>query len=163
MYWIDTPLGGRLAIMARPRAGDWLRDEISRWRAASVDVVVSLLEQHEALELDLGEEASLCRQAGIDFISFPVPDRGAPASLARTAELARGLLERASGGESVAIHCRAGIGRSALIAACVLVCAGVDAGDALDAIAAARAVKVPDTDEQIRWLRDFAGAVAAGL
>jgi hypothetical protein len=26
--WIDAPLKGLLAILARPRAGEWLRDEI---------------------------------------------------------------------------------------------------------------------------------------
>lgn len=47
VYWIDLPMAGRLAIMARPRAGDWLEDEISGWRAQGVEIVVSLLEQEE--------------------------------------------------------------------------------------------------------------------
>src|SRR5262249_15334249 len=59
IFWLDLQQAGRLAIMPRPRAGDWL-----------VDV-------------------------------------GKP-KVART-------------NRSVAIHCRAGIGRSSMIAACVLV------------------------------------------
>ena len=41
-------MAGRLAIMARPRAGDWLEDEISGWRAQGVEIVVSLLGKRSA-------------------------------------------------------------------------------------------------------------------
>jgi hypothetical protein len=161
VYWVETPLKGRLAIMARPRAGDWLPDEVSGWKAEDVDLVVSLLESEEVLELELGPEADLCRDRGIEFVSFPLPDRGVPTSLPKTIELARHLAKKIDEGESVAIHCRAGIGRSALIAACVLVCAGIEAGKTFELVAAARRLKVPDTDDQIRWLHDFAGAQRA--
>ncbi|WP_298333534.1 hypothetical protein [Asticcacaulis sp.] len=44
MFWIEAPslLPGRLGIAARPRAGDWLEDEINGWRSASVDMVVTV-------------------------------------------------------------------------------------------------------------------------
>ena len=161
VHWIDVPLKGRLAIMARPRAGDWLEDEISAWRADNIDAVVSLLEADEVRELELDDESELCRQSGIDFISFPIPDRGVPASFSSTVELARRLTETMRAGRSVAIHCRSGIGRSALIAACVLVCAGVDGGMAFEMIGAARGLNVPDTDEQARWLDRFRDALKA--
>ena len=32
LYWIPGPWLGRLAIMPRPRGGDWLEDEIRSWR-----------------------------------------------------------------------------------------------------------------------------------
>ena len=36
IYWIaDTP-SGRLAILGRPRSGDWLSDEIADWKAGRV-------------------------------------------------------------------------------------------------------------------------------
>jgi len=56
IYWIPEVVTGRLDLMARPRAGDWLRDEISAWREASVSVVISLLETSEIVELDLRDE-----------------------------------------------------------------------------------------------------------
>ena len=157
-YWIEGLLKGRLAIMARPRAGDWLRDEISDWATENIDVVVSLLEPEEVLELELDTEGELCRERGIEFVSYPMLDRGVPPSIPKTAELARRLATRIGEGQSVAIHCRAGIGRSALIAACVLVCAGIEAGKTFELIAAARRLKVPDTDDQIGWLHQFAVA-----
>ncbi|WP_315755825.1 MULTISPECIES: hypothetical protein [unclassified Bradyrhizobium] len=31
LHWIDLPIAGRLAIAARPRAEDWLADDIAAW------------------------------------------------------------------------------------------------------------------------------------
>jgi predicted protein tyrosine phosphatase len=155
MYWIDAPLNGRLAIAARPRAGDWLSDEISAWRVEAADTVVSLLEPEEVQELGLSEEADLCRKVGVEFVAFPVPDRGVPASLFKTIAIAQDLADQMQNGKSVIIHCRAGIGRSALLAACVLVRAGIQADKVFEMIAASRGLRVPDTDDQIRWLHDF--------
>jgi len=42
VFWIDSPTNARLAIMPRPRSGDWLEDEIAGWRVEGIDVVVSL-------------------------------------------------------------------------------------------------------------------------
>jgi hypothetical protein len=39
-------------------------------------LVVSLLERSEIRELELQAEPSLCADAGIQFLSFPIPDRG---------------------------------------------------------------------------------------
>jgi hypothetical protein len=78
IYWIEAPTIGRLGIMARPRAGDWLEDEIAGWEAAGINSVVCLLEPDEANELGLGEEEEFCQRHGIEFISFPIPDRGLP-------------------------------------------------------------------------------------
>jgi hypothetical protein len=50
------------------------------WKAAGLDVVVSLLEPDEISELGLRREAELCRAQGIAFISFPIADRGLPKS-----------------------------------------------------------------------------------
>jgi protein-tyrosine phosphatase len=55
-------------------------------------------------------------------------------------------------GKAVAVHCRAGIGRSALIAACVLVRSGYDVDGAFDTIAKARGMAVPDTQAQHDWV-----------
>jgi protein-tyrosine phosphatase len=69
-------------------------------------------------------------------------------------------MQLASCREPVAIHCRAGIGRSSLVAAAVLVLKGWIAADALAAIATARRLPVPDTELQRQWVLDFASAVS---
>jgi protein-tyrosine phosphatase len=115
--WIDQPMAGRLAIMARPRAGDWLDDEIAGWRAQGIDIVVSLLEPDEISELGLQREEGLCRAQGMEFVAFPIQDRGVPGSLRGAVALARLVSNKIGEGRSVAVHCRAGIGSSSLIAA----------------------------------------------
>src|ERR1700688_830549 len=80
VYWIKSPTMGRLAIMPRPRGGDWLDDEVASLRAAGVDVVLSLLTPGEVAELDLAEEQALCEAQGMQFLSFPILDRSVPSS-----------------------------------------------------------------------------------
>jgi len=155
IYWIDADLKGRLAIMARPRAGDWLEDEVDNWRRAGVDCVVSLLEPDEVHELGLDKEASLCCDKLMTFISFPIPDRQVPASLSEVRRLVGDLHDVIAAGKSVAVHCRAGIGRSGLIAASILKTFGLNGSAAFTMIAAARGVSVPDTAEQHDWVLRF--------
>jgi protein-tyrosine phosphatase len=156
VYWIDAPLAGRLAIVPRPRAGDWLDDEIAGWQAEGIDVVVSLLESEEVVELGLCDEAGLCSAYSTEFASYPIPDRGVPSSWRTALALARKLASRLTQGKTVAIHCRAGIGRSSVIAACGLVCLGTNPDRAFDLIAKARGIEVPDTEEQRAWVEAFA-------
>jgi len=148
--------------MARPRAGDWLDEEIVNWKEAGIEVVVSLLEVEEVYDLGLQREADLCRSIGIEFISFPIPDRGVPESERKAVELAADIFARISSGLGVAIHCRAGIGRSSVLAACALVSGGMNADKAFSLIAQARGVGVPDTDQQRDWVRGFAIRSAEG-
>jgi len=78
IYWIANVPNGRLAIVGRPRSGDWLHDEICEWKAAGLTDIVSLLEDHEVRELDLEEEGDITRQLGMSFERFPMADRGVP-------------------------------------------------------------------------------------
>jgi protein-tyrosine phosphatase len=160
LYWIEKPLGGGLAIAARPRAGDWLADEIAAWRRGGVDTVVSLLEAQEIAEIGLAAEPALCRAAGADFLSFPIADRGVPNSAQDVSVLADNLVARRASGAGVLIHCRAGIGRSALIAACALVVMRLSPEEAFDRIGRARGLAVPDTTEQREFVARFAVAKA---
>src|SRR5215472_6743301 len=59
IYWITNVPGGRLAILGRPRAGDWLCDEIADWKAPGVTDVISLLQSHEIRELGLTREVEI--------------------------------------------------------------------------------------------------------
>jgi len=148
--------------MPRPRAGEWLDDEITGWHTEGIDTVVSLLELAEASELGLEGEGELCREHGIEFISFPIVDRGSPASWRDARALAQSLELQLREGKAVAIHCRAGIGRSSLIAAGVLICSGLRADDALRLISLARGIEVPDTQAQREWVIAFGEAIATG-
>jgi protein-tyrosine phosphatase len=149
IYWIQSHAPVRLAIMARPRSGDWLEDEVDNWRGQGIELVVSLLEPHEVRELELEAEPGLCGSRGIEFVSFPISDRGVPEEWRDAVDLACKVKD---GGKATAIHCRAGIGRSSLVAALVLRLAGSDVTEAFAAIGQARGLAVPDTEGQRSWV-----------
>jgi protein-tyrosine phosphatase len=156
IYWIKDFKVGYLAIMPKPRAGDWLDDEINGLRQEGVNILVSLLTIDEIYELGLKEENEICRTYDIEFISFPIFDRQVPSSIMETVQLSQSLWVQIKNGKKVAIHCRAGIGRSALMVASVLVCAGISPKNAYEMVAKSRGLAVPDTNEQRRWLDIFA-------
>jgi hypothetical protein len=156
VFWIEGLPTGRLAVLPRPRGDDWLQDEIRSLRANGVDVLVCLLTSGETTELGLAEEAACCAACCIEFVAFPFADRGVPASASNALGLVRRLAARLTGGKAVAIHCRQGIGRSALMAACVLVSLGEGPDAAFERIARARGRPVPDTTEQRDWVLRFA-------
>lgn len=156
IYWIPEAYTGRLAIMPRPRAGEWLEDEILSWRTSGVDIVVSLLTPIEISELGLQNELEVCRANSIEYISYPIGDRQVPTSPTTTLALIKEIHTWLKQDKGVAIHCRMGVGRSALAAACVLVSQGMEADDAFEVIRRARGVRVPDTDEQKIWVARLA-------
>jgi protein-tyrosine phosphatase len=151
LYWVNSPWTGRLAIMSRPRGGDWLEDGSS----AGIDVVVSTLTKDEIAELDLKNEEALCRANGMEYIAFPIVDRGVPMSFQATVEMLQHSEKKLAAGRSVAIHCRQGIGRSALLAACLLVLAGADPDTAIQRVGASRGCPVPETAAQREWVARF--------
>ena len=158
LFWVPGPWRGKLFVATRPRGGDWLEDEAKGWRRAGIDVVVSLLEAEEAAELELAREREVAESRDLHFVSFPIPDRGAPASTPDALSLLREIAESLEEGKNVAVHCRQGIGRSGLIAAGVLLTSGIGVDKALEVVSAARGRSIPETPAQLRWLRRLPSA-----
>jgi protein-tyrosine phosphatase len=155
VFWIDRVGEGLLGIMPRPRGGDWLDGEIQALTKAGVNVVVSLLTANEVAELELQDEERLCGDCGLRFISFPIPDRGVPFSMPEAGCTIDLILAELQAGKAVAVHCRMGIGRSALIAACLLKSQGIGVDEAFAMISRARGFSVPDTEEQRQWVQGY--------
>ncbi|HKE59718.1 MAG TPA: dual specificity protein phosphatase family protein [Pyrinomonadaceae bacterium] len=156
IHWIDKVGPGRIATMPRLAGGEWLEDDVRWLKESGVDVVVSLLESAEIAAFDLGWEKEACLAQGISFRSFPITDRSVPSSVRETLNFVHDLSDLLQGGHNVAIHCLAGIGRSTIIAACVLLLNGMSIDDALSRIERARGCRVPDTPEQREWISKFA-------
>lgn len=47
IYWTKRKFPGGIALVARPRGGDWLEIETQAWADAGLGVVVSMLEDSE--------------------------------------------------------------------------------------------------------------------
>jgi protein-tyrosine phosphatase len=132
-----------------------LEDEIGGWKRVGLDLVVSLLEDDEASQLELANEDATARLRGIRFISFPIPDRSVPASLPDAVGLLREIGEALHEGRNVAVHCRQGVGRSGMMASGVLVLSGAEPRKAIEAVSAARGQEVPETPTQMRWIQSL--------
>jgi len=160
-YWIEGSWPGRLAISARPRGGDWLIDEVSRWRTKGIDIVVSLLTPAEVEEMELQNEDLYCRQNKIEFVSFPIEDRMTPASDPAAIRLIEKLGSDLAHGRNVVIHCRQGIGRSGLVAVSLLLERGLSVPKAVERVSGARRTQVPETSEQLAWIENHAAMLSA--
>ncbi len=161
IYTVARDLPGTLSTMPAPAGGADLDTSVADLAAAGVDVLVSLLPPDQAAELELTGEEAAATQAGLSFRSFPIADFGVPerAPAEEFLSLLAGDLDQ---GRHVAVHCWAGVGRSSLIAAALLVARGTDVDAAWAQIAAARGVPVPETDEQRMWVSGRSGVAASG-
>lgn len=161
VFWITGPWRGRLGIVPRPRGAEWLDDETRSWREAGIDMVVSLLEPNEAAELALTGESASSAASGLEFRSFPIPDRSVPNSREAVAQLVDQIVGALQAGKSVALHCRQGIGRSAIVAAAALISGGQNAETAIKTIRQSRGLEVPETHAQLQWISDFSSWLAS--
>jgi protein tyrosine phosphatase (PTP) superfamily phosphohydrolase (DUF442 family) len=159
IFWVNPGANGRLAIVPRPRGDEWLADDLDAIRHNGIDILVSLLTSAEAAELGLAREQALCEKAGIEFRSFPVPDRSVPDSYRELHAMAEALATERRHGKNIGAHCRAGIGRSSLLLAAVLCVEGISPEHAFRLISNGRGLQVPDTPEQAEWLAGFASAL----
>jgi protein-tyrosine phosphatase len=162
LYVIETGTPGRLATMAHPRGGGWLDDEMAGLREAGVDVLVSALRPDEYQLLDLVGEPAAAREAGLDFVAFPVPDMDIPEALPPALDLTARLAGEVRAGRFVVAHCRAGIGRCSMLAGATLIRLGATPAEAWQRIRRARGLPVPDNARQEDWLYRFAEALRDG-
>jgi protein-tyrosine phosphatase len=161
IYWIRDIEPMRLALMPRPRGGDWLQDEVANWKAAGINLVLSLLQDYEVTELGLLAESTECATQGIEYRSFPINDRGTPESLHQFIALVDELITRLRDGVAIAVHCRAGIGRSGITAGALLLRLGVPADQIFPMVSRARGLAVPDTQSQVNWFAGLTKSLSA--
>ena len=153
-FEVPVQAAGRLFFMPCPSAPE-LDSVLGALQNESVNVVLSLLTGAEINLLGVEDEAALCTARGMAFIRFPVPDFGLPEP-ADWAALIPAIMLRLKNGEGVAVHCRAGIGRSGMVVVCLLIACGATAKDAIETASRARGVSVPETAAQIAFVSAFA-------
>ncbi len=155
VFWINGSPPPSLAIVTCPQGNSWLKDGLLHIRQSGVETLVSLLEKDEAAWLGLAQEGALAREAGMQFLSYPIPDVHVPPNVLTFRSFVTFLAIRLRAGERIGMHCRGSIGRAPLTAACTLIHLGWKATDALTAIEAARGCRIPDTEEQLHWILDY--------
>ncbi|MGE0698742.1 MAG: dual specificity protein phosphatase family protein [Hyphomicrobiaceae bacterium] len=151
IYWVRSPLVAQLAVTARPSRAR----HFPALKAAGIDVLVSLLEAAEAEDVGLGDEAGHCARAGIELLRLPVTDHGIPDTFEAVEEVVRALSDHLSSGRGVGAHCYAGLGRSPLLVASVLIHHGHTQPEAIEIVSAARGFVVPEMRTQHAWLMEL--------
>ena len=164
-----APFSATLALMACPGAravpfgchavGQTFRRDVDLLAASGIALVLSCLEAEE-LPLSRSEAAQLFEAAGIAWRLLPIPDMSAPDSaldcqLEQLLTLAEGYLGR---GQRVAIHCKAGLGRTGTVAARLFMRQGCSASDAIAAVRAAHDQAAVETAAQIAYLQRSAAS-----
>lgn len=128
-----------------------LTEDLSRLAALGATGLLSLV---EAKEFPGGRDsfATAVHATGLEWTHFAIPDYGVPDTgfMAdwRRLDLARRLRE----GESWAMHCRAGLGRTGTIAALLLVENGAGAADAIAQIRREHDAAAVETEAQENFL-----------
>ena len=155
VFWINGGRSAYLAIVLRPRGGDWLEEELRRMRRSGIETLISMLEPAEAAFLGLENEEAAAGQAGLNFLSYPIPDTQVPEDVTGFRQFVAKVAERLNQGEHIGVHCRGCIGRATILSACTLIHLGWHPSDALAAIEKARGMVVPDTPEQATWILGY--------
>jgi protein-tyrosine phosphatase len=155
IFWIKGNPPAKLAIVLRPQGDNKLEEELLRLKRSGIHTLVSLLEHWEAGSLGLADEGPAAVHVGLNFLSYPFPYTHVPVDTDFFRSFVAGLADRLRSGESVGVHCRGSVGRSAIVVACTLIHLGWQPEAALKAIEAARGLPVPDTQEQTDWILSY--------
>jgi len=119
-----------------------------------VDVLVTLLEAHEMPQLQIANLLSRVEDYGMRSRWFPIPDFGTPPALPEFSLLVQEILTLARQGETVVVHCKAGLGRSGLVSAACLVALGYASDEAFRQVRRVRPGTI-ETPEQEAFVEAF--------
>jgi ADP-ribosylglycohydrolase len=158
-YWV---LPGQLLAGEYPggATAKATRGRLKRLLAAGIECFFDLTEPGE-IAPHTPYESEL--PPGIEYLREPVTDHTVPAERAQMAAILDALSRALGSGRRVYLHCRAGIGRTGMVAACLLIERGMAPDEALAELnrawrQSARAKEwpnVPETAEQVQYVRTW--------
>lgn len=136
---------GMLAGTPRPGIIADIDDDLRALQRVGVTVLVSLTQTPM--------DAGALQAYGIRNIASPIADMRAP-PVEQALDLCRQIEASLCAGEVVAVHCRAGLGRTGTVLACYLIWEGHNALDALESVRRVEP-KWVQSEEQVAFLEAF--------
>ncbi len=140
---------GRLAGTPRPGVVQEIKYDLEALKRVGINCLVSLTERAPDVE-DY-------RQYGIDNVWSAIPDMEGP-SINQAVSLCQEIERRLRADEVLAVHCRAGLGRTGTLLAAYLIWEGEEALDALESVRKVEPRWV-QSEEQVVFLEKFARAM----
>ncbi len=164
---VDVPgAGGRIGMTLCPGRSDDLSFNGIRWRRdldADLEVIrrlepcllITLNESHEFKALGVPDFKTVLASSGLPWRHLPIRDAGVPGPAFKKAwrTVGREARECLCTGRLVVIHCRAGLGRTGMIAAKLVVKLGMHSDAAVTAVRKARP-KTIETPAQMRHVEE---------
>ncbi|EFJ48513.1 hypothetical protein VOLCADRAFT_104694 [Volvox carteri f. nagariensis] len=149
--WIEPcqiAAGGRLGLTSCPGKHISARDgtlyrrdlhaDLARLRQVhGVHAVVCLLPEAELRYLKVRNYAAAVEKHDMEYLQLPIIEMTAPSDLLLAISLVEAVAAHLQAGRTVIMHCKCGVGRAGLMAACVLLRLGV-CSSAAEAIATVR-------------------------
>jgi protein-tyrosine phosphatase/truncated hemoglobin YjbI len=143
--WI---LPNQLAGSGQPGLLDSVEADLAFLRAEGVELIVTLTERQAIAP----ESAPQLR-----WLHFPIDDMRTPTPRA-CLEVCSAIVSSIEGGARVLVHCKAGLGRTGMVAACVLVTMGRTAAEALGAVRRVNPGFVQSTQQE-RFIEHYASFI----
>ena len=158
---VDLPTGvpGRLLLHSMPGRYEAIESVWNQVRNEAVRAIVCLAEKDELHEKS--SEYAQALEAGTVpclVLPFEIPDRSVPEDRHAFWTLAGDVAKRLQSGEAVLIHCAGGVGRTAMLAICVLLALGEPMNEAESVVS--RAGSTVETMPQIEMLSWCASQVS---
>jgi atypical dual specificity phosphatase len=122
-------LDNELAACAHPDSFGDAGEALTQLRDYGIGALVSLDEE--------GVPLHLIAENGFQYLHLPVPDFNAP-QLQQAEQLVHFTRAQRENGRSIAVHCRAGYGRTGTMLACYLVSQGQTAAESIETVRSAR-------------------------
>ena len=162
-YWV---VPGRFLVGEHPGSRSRARsmDRLRRFLEAGITCFIDLTEPDESPAYDRHLPFGTSSGRRIDYLRQPIPDHGVPADRATMDRILAMLNDALESGHCVYLHCRAGIGRSAMVAGCWLAERNPGGGEAaLTELAdywrqcrqSRSWTQVPETSEQEEFVRTW--------
>ena len=152
---VDLPaqVPGRLLLHSMPGRYEALERVWNQVRQEAVRAIVCLVEKNELYEKSLDYSQAL--EAGTvpcPVLACEIPDRGAAVDRDAFWTLAGDVAKRLESGEAVLIHCAGGVGRTAMLAICVLLALGQTRNEAREVVSrAGSTIETAIQSELIAW------------
>ncbi|MGV6809722.1 MAG: phosphatase domain-containing protein [bacterium] len=164
--WLPSdilPSQGRLGLTHMPGSRAARDSDLAALQRLGVDALVCLQQPREFQQINppetLAERETAVQAHQIQFVHDAITDF-APPTIEQAQRIVTKLKHLLDEGQTVVVHCFAGLGRAGTIAACVLVAYGHRASDAVKLVREYRKGAV-QTQAQAAFVQQFAQALGA--